>query len=160
MKRYGLLCVLLLAGSAFALPLSKEAQREAQLFTDFLEAAYAQRTGDPARFELLQRALSQSPDSAYLKQQLVSEALVVDNVKLASAYVDFIDQAQDDPEAWVVYGAYQWRTEHPAQALQAYEKALELVRSYTATRPKRNCGFVPSSSTALLKASNALGYCW
>lgn len=126
MKRYGLLCVLLLAGSAFALPLSKEAQSEAQLFTDFLEAAYAQRAGDPARFELLQRALSQSPDSAYLKQQLVSEALVVDNVKLAQAYIDFIDQAQDDPEAWVVYGAYQWRTEHPAQALQAYEKALEL----------------------------------
>jgi len=126
MKYYGVLCCLLLTGYSFALPLSKEAQTEAQLFTDFIEATYAQRAGDPARFELLQRALAQSPDSAYLKQQLVSEALATDNVKLAQAYVDFIDQAQDDPEAWVVYGAYQWRTDHHVQALKAYEKALEL----------------------------------
>ncbi len=126
MKRIGTLCLLLLASHAFALPLSKEAQAEAQLFTDFLQAAYAQRAGDPARFELLQRALEQVPDSAYLKQQLVAEALAADNTELAKAYIDFIDQAQDDPEAWAVYAAYQWRTDHPVQAIKAYEKSLEL----------------------------------
>lgn len=126
MKRLGLLVCLLLTGYAFALPLSKEAQKEAQLFTDFLEATYAQRAGDPARFELLQRALAQAPDSVYLKQQLVSEALAADNTQLARIYIDFIDQAQDDPEAWVVYAIYQWRSDHPDQAVKALEKALEL----------------------------------
>ena len=126
MKRYGLLCCLLLAGYASALPLSTEAQSEAELFTDFLEAAYAQRAGDPARFELLKRALAQAPDSAYLKQQLVSEALVADDVALAQQYIDFIDQEQDDPEAWTVYAIYQWRSDHLAQAIKAFEKALEL----------------------------------
>ncbi len=111
---------------AGALPLSQEAQTEARLFNDFLQAAYAQRAGDSKRFELLQRALAQAPDSAYLKQQLVSEALAINNTNLAAHYIDFIDAAQDDPEAWVVYGAYQWQTEHPAAALEAYEKALEI----------------------------------
>ena len=75
---------------------------------------------------MLQRVLAQAPDSAYLKQQLVSEALVVDNTKLAQAYIDFIDHAQEDPEAWTIYGAYEWQMQHPRQALEAYEKALEL----------------------------------
>ncbi len=109
-----------------ALPLSPEAQTEAKLFNDFLQAAYAQRTGDSKRFELLQRALAQAPESAYLKQQLVSEALAVNNTRLAAHYIDFIDNVQDDPEAWVVYAAYQWQTDHPAAALEAYEKALDL----------------------------------
>ena len=126
MKRFVLWCGLVWGATAWALPLSQEAKAEAQLFNDFLEAAYAQRAGDPARFELLQRALAEAPESAYLKQQLVSEALAADNPKLAQAYIDFIDGAQEDPEAWAVYGAYQWQTDHPAQALEAYEKALEL----------------------------------
>ncbi len=109
-----------------ALPLSPAAQQEAALFNDFLQAAYAQRTGDPQRFALLRKALKQVPDSAYLKQQLVSEALAVDVPELAEHYIGFIDQAQDDPEAWVVYGAYQLRKENMPKALEAYEKALAL----------------------------------
>ena len=127
MKRVGLCAgILLWAVCVCGLPLSSSAKAEARLFNDFLQAAYAQRQGDPARFALLQRALAQAPDSAYLKQQLVAEALVVENTRLAQPYIDFIDQAQDDPEAWTVYGAYQLQTEHPHQALQAYEKALNL----------------------------------
>lgn len=126
MKHF-LLCVCLaLAGGAVALPLSQEAQAEAQLFNDFLEAAYAQRAGDPERFELLQRVLEQAPDSAYVKQQLVAEALAADQPKLAQAYIDFIESAQDDPEAWAVYGTYQWQAQQYSQALKAYEKSLEL----------------------------------
>lgn len=126
MKHF-LLCVcLVLAGGAVALPLSQEAQAEAQLFNDFLQAAYAQRAGDPERFELLQRVLEQAPDSAYIKQQLVAEALAADQPKLAEAYIDFIEGAQEDPEAWAVYGTYQWQARHLPQALEAYEKALEL----------------------------------
>lgn len=122
-----LLCLCLaLAGGAAALPLSSQGEQEAQLFNDYLQAVYAQRAGDPQRFELLQRVLAQAPDSAYIKQQLVAEALAADTPKLAQAYIDFIDNAQDDPEAWAIYATYEWQTDHPKEALAAYEKAVEL----------------------------------
>ena len=122
-----LLCLCLaLAGGAAALPLSSQGEQEAQLFNDYLQAVYAQRAGDPQRFELLQRVLAQAPDSAYIKQQLVAEALAADTPKLAQAYIDFIESAQDDPEAWAVYGTYQWQAQQYPQALKAYEKSLEL----------------------------------
>ncbi len=122
---------LILAGIStwcMALPISKQAQQEASLFNEFLAAAYAQRQADPNRFSKLRRALKHMPDSAYLKQQLVAEALAVDVVELADFYVDFIEDpsAQTDPDAWAVYGAYQWRKGDWKKATSAYEKALEL----------------------------------
>lgn len=114
--------------SAYALPLSPQARQEEKLFTEFLDAAYAQRQADPQRFAKLRKVLEQMPQSAYLKQQLVSEALAANCLELADQYADFIeeDSARQDPEAWAVYGAYQWRKGKPAQAIEAYEKALEL----------------------------------
>lgn len=126
MKHLLLLLLSMIASSIYALPLSQQARGEAKLFNDFLNAVYAQRKADPARFALLQRVLAQVPDSAYIKQQLVSEALAADKPQLAEPYLDYIDQETQDPEAWVIYGVYQWKTNHPAQALEAYEKALEL----------------------------------
>ena len=126
MKHFLLGVCCLVAVSVGALPLSQQARQEAQLFNDFLQAAYAQRMGDPARFELLQRVLTQDPQNSYIKQQLVSEALAIGNLQLAKPYIDFIDNAQDDPEAWAVYGAYAWENKEPARALEAYEKALAL----------------------------------
>ena len=122
------LCLLILASalSIYALPLSQEARQEAGLFNTFLEAAYAQRQSDPARFALLQKALSKEPDSWYIKQQLVAEALAANVPSLADPYADFIDTAGDDADAWSVYGAYQWTKDNVPEALRAYEKALEL----------------------------------
>ncbi len=122
---------LILAGVStwcMALPISQQAQQEASLFNEFLTAAYAQRKADPSRFSKLRRCLQHMPDSAYLKQQLVAEALAVDVVELADWYVDFIEDpaAQKDPDAWAVYGAYQWRKGDWKKAASAYEKALEL----------------------------------
>ncbi len=126
MKKWVLLGILYVALQAEALPLSQEARQEAALFNTFLEAAYAQRNADPARFSLLQKALAKEPDSWYLKQQLVAEALAANVVSLADPYVDFIETAGEDADAWSVYGAYQWTKENVPEALRAYEKALEL----------------------------------
>ena len=126
MKNWVIIGLLALGNVLQALPLSQSAQQEATLFNDFLQIAYAQREGNPQRFALLRKALKQAPESAYLKQQLVAEALAVDVPELAEHYIDFINQAQDDPEAWAVYGAYQLRKENMPKALEAYEKALAL----------------------------------
>ena len=115
-----------LALQATALPLSRQARQEAKLLNTFLEASYAQRRGDSARFELLQRTLAQDPQNAYLKQQLVAEALAASAPRLAEPYADFIEGMQDDAEAWMVYAMYQWNKKDVAAAVQAYEKALEL----------------------------------
>lgn len=122
------LCLLLLAVAlgVRALPLSQEARQEADLFNTFLQAAYAQRTGAPARFSLLQKALAKSPDSSYLKQQLVAEAVAANTLSLADPYADFIESAGDDADAWSVYGAYQWLKDNVPEAVRAYEKALDL----------------------------------
>ena len=125
MKRAALLSVLLGALQVSALPLSQQARQEADLFNTFLRAAYAQRRVDPARFALLQKTLKKAPDSWYLKQQLVAEALAVNVLPLAEPYADFIEAAGDDADAWSVYGAYQWTKDNAAEALRAYEKALE-----------------------------------
>ncbi len=109
-----------------ALTLGPSARQEAELFNTFLEAAYAQRKAAPNRFELLQKALKQDPSSAYLKQQLVSEALAANQPQQADPYIDFIDDETSDAQAWATYGAYQWYKNNTSQALQSYEKALAL----------------------------------
>ena len=126
MRKWAGICVVCWALQATALPLSPEARQEADLFNTFLQAAYAQRNADPARFALLQKALAKKPDSWYLKQQLVAEALVANVPSLADPYADFIESAGEDADAWSVYGAYQWTKENVPEALRAYEKALEL----------------------------------
>ncbi len=126
MKKWVLLSMLGVTLQVGALPLSQEARQEAALFYTFLQAAYAQRNADPARFSLLQKALSKEPDSWYIKQQLVAEALAANVVSLADPYADFIETAGEDADAWSVYGAYQWTKENVPEALRAYEKALEL----------------------------------
>ena len=128
MKKWlaGILCVC--TQSVFALPLSQQARQEAALFNDYLQAVYAQRQGKAARFALLRKALERAPDSAYLKSQLVAEAVAVDVLDLAQPYSDFIESesAQQDPEAWAIYGAYAWAKQNRTAALEAYEKSLEL----------------------------------
>lgn len=119
----GFLC---LALSGVALPLSQAGQQEAALFNDFLKAAYAQRQADKNRFTLLRNVLEKAPDSSYLKQQLVAEALAADTLDLADPYADFIEEKTADAQAWAVYGAYQRRKNNLPQALEAYEKALAL----------------------------------
>ena len=126
MKKWILLSILGVALQAGALPLSQEARQEAALFNTFLEAAYAQRQASPARFALLQKALAKSPESWYIKQQLVAESLAANVPSLADLYADFIETAGDDAEAWGVYGAYQWTKDNLPEALRAYEKALAL----------------------------------
>ncbi len=125
--KYGL-CACLLVGAlhAFCLPLSQEAQQEAALFNNFLKAAYAQRHADKDRFTLLRNVLEQAPQSAYLKQQLVAEALAANALELADQYADFIDEETADAQAWAVYGAYLWQKNNDAKAVEAYEKALAL----------------------------------
>ena len=115
-------------GHLWALPLGSQSRQEAALLTDFLQAAYAQRQSDPQRFTKLRNVLKQMPDSAYIKQQLVAEALATEEIEVADLYANFIEDesAQKDPDAWAVYGAYQWRKGNVAQATEAYEKALEL----------------------------------
>lgn len=129
MRRTGLLIFLLgVTGPLWALSLGTQARHDAALLNDFLQAAYAQRQSDPQRFAKLRNVLKQTPDSAYIKQQLVAEALAAEEVELADLYADFIEDesAQKDPDAWAVYGAYQWRKGNVAEAIQSYEKALEL----------------------------------
>lgn len=125
-KKWVSLYILCWALPAAALPLSPQARQEARLFNTFLQAAYAQRNSDPSRFALLRKSLEQAPDSWYLKQQLVAEALAADAVSLAAPYADFIETAGEDADAWSVYGAYQWAQNNVSEALRAYEKALDL----------------------------------
>ena len=100
----GILCILGWALPGIALPLSPQGRQEAALFNTFLQAAYAQRQADPARFALLQKALAKSPDSSYLKQQLVAEALAADALSLANPYADFIETAGEDADAEIIEG--------------------------------------------------------
>ena len=126
MKKLFLLICLSLSLSATALPLSPQARQEAELFNHFLQAAYAQRRSAPNRFDLLKKVLEKQPNSAYLKEQLVSEALAADQLDQADPYADFIDPQTADAQSWAVYGAYQWRKHNDQKAIEAYEKALEL----------------------------------
>ncbi len=126
MKKMLALYLLALASLATALPLSPAARAQAKQDYLFLQAAYAQRTARPERFALLRQVLQQEPHSAYIKQQLVAEALAVDVIELADLYADFIEDAQDDPEAWAVYGAYQARKNKLTEAVESYEKAVAL----------------------------------
>ena len=125
--KYGLsVCLLVISLQVFSLPLSQEARQEAALFNNFLKAAYAQRHADKDRFTLLRNVLEQAPQSAYLKQQLVAEALAANALELADPYADFINEETADAQAWAVYGAYQWQKNNDAKAVEAYEKALAL----------------------------------
>ncbi len=128
MKKWlaGMLC--LCTQAVFALSLSQEARQEAALFNGYLQAVYAQRQGKPTRFALLRKALKRAPDSAYLKAQLVAEAVAVDVLDLAEPYSNFIESetAKQDPDAWAIYGAYQWARQNRQAAKEAYEKSLEL----------------------------------
>ncbi len=128
MKKYIVLAICFATYGVGALPLSPAAKQEAALFTAYLQAVQAQQQGRAERFSLLRNALKQAPDSAYLKAQLVAEALSVGALDLADLYADFIEDesAQQDPQAWAIYGAYQWEKQNEPAAREAYEKSLEL----------------------------------
>lgn len=125
MKKINVLAGLLLLGACTTLPLSEQGRREADLMADFLEVSFAQRQKDESQFEALQGLLSREPESAYLKQLLVAQALADGNPDKATPYIDFIQTPNPTAEDWRVYGAYQTATRDYAGALASYEKVLQ-----------------------------------
>ncbi len=126
MKKYLALFFCFLSLSATALPLSKEGKQEARLFHDFLQAVYAQRTGDPKAFTYLERTLQAAPDSNYLKSLLVAEALASDDPSRADPYADFIVEGESTAEDWAVYASYLWKKGNLSEAQKSFERALAL----------------------------------
>jgi len=117
---------LLLPCIGAALPLTKAEKKEAQFFTDFLQAVYALRDGDSKSVEYLKKTLAASPDSKYIKRLLVGVLLEKGEVEEAAAYVDFAQTGENDAEDWSIYGQYQWKKGDLEDARASYEKALAL----------------------------------
>ena len=117
----------------FALPISEQGRQESRFFMDFLETVYLQREQehessakqDLRVLQALQELLKQEPESAYLKRQLVSEAVARGETAWADPYADFIEQSEKTSEDYRVYGAYLASKEDWSGAIEAYEKALE-----------------------------------
>ena len=106
------------------LPLSPEGKRKADLMGDFLEVSFAQREGKESQFQALQQLLAREPDSIYLKQLLVAQAVADGAPGKAAPYVDFIQAPDSTAEDWRVYGTYQATQQDYAGALASFEKAL------------------------------------
>lgn len=127
MKRiWAVLAVLAVGvGALRALPISAEGKAEAKLFNDFLKVSYALRANDKDATAQLERLYAQYP-SPYLKRLIVQQSLVTGDLEKAKAHIDFITPEEDDAEAWLVYGDYLNRTSQWKEALNAFEKAMEL----------------------------------
>ena len=110
----------------FALDISPEGQREAQLFNTFLKAVYVYQDDAPRAFEELQQALALAPESKYLRRLLVASALSMGRPELADGYANYIDEGENEAADWAVYAAYQIQKKNPQAALTAYEKAVAL----------------------------------
>lgn len=111
----------------FALEISDEGRREAQLFNTYLEAVYKYAGDAPRAFAALQKALELSPDSKYLRRSLVSLAISMNKPELAQVYADYINMGENEAEDYAVYAAYQLQTGNRQEALAAYEKAVALM---------------------------------
>ena len=118
--------ILSCAAVGMALPLSPQGEREEELFSSFLTSTYWQKENPQKAFESFQKTLELDPQSNYIRRILVSLAVSMNKPELAEPYIGFIEQDENDSEDWTVYAAYQWKKGHPAEAQQAYEKALEL----------------------------------
>lgn len=129
MKHFGAVFAALVfgAGVLFALPLSRAGKEEAALFNDFLQAAYALRTGDKDAVAQLERLLPRAPEDApYIKRLIVQGALAAGDLETAKKNIDFITPEEDDAEAWLVYGDYLNKTSQWAEAIKAFDKAMSL----------------------------------
>lgn len=125
MKKVLALSVLLACLPAFSLPLSKESKAEARALNAFLKSVYAQKNGDPKAFSYLQKALELSPESKYLKRQLVSESISIGKPEWGEPYLSFISEpGENGAEDWVVYAFFNWRTGNREEAQKGFENAL------------------------------------
>lgn len=126
MKKISILASVLWLGACTAsLPLSQQGRTEADLMGDFLEVSFAQRETNESQFEALQKLLSREPESAYLKQLLVAQALADGEAEKATPYIDFIQNPEPSAEDWRVYAAYQIAMRDYKGALDSYEKVLK-----------------------------------
>lgn len=124
MKKSFLWLSLCFLGACTSVPLGPQAREEASFWGDFLDASYQQRTGNKKAFEQLEALLCRQPDSAFLKQLLVSQAVADGELEKATAYLDFIQVENPDSEAYSVYAAYQAASKDYNGAIDTYEKAL------------------------------------
>ena len=124
MKKFLCFLCLCLPCAAGALELSEASRQEANLYTTFIEALYAQREGSSDTIDLLKEALSYSPDNPYLKRYIVATAILQNQFKEAEPYADFITE-ESDGEDWTVRAAYLLKKNEIAQAVEAYEQALK-----------------------------------
>lgn len=127
MKKIVLGLYLLATVPVFALEISEEGKREAQLFNSFLEAIYVYQNDAPRAFASLQQALEYEPDSKYLRRLLVESAVAMNKPELADPYISYIQDGENEAEDFVVYAAYQAQKKNMQEALSAYEKAFALA---------------------------------
>lgn len=112
---------------AFALEISEEGRREAQLFESFLQAIYVYQDDAPRAFAALQQALTYEPQSHYLRRLLVERAVSMNKPDLADEYISYIQDGEQEAEDWVVYATYQMQKGNTPEAVSAYEKAFALA---------------------------------
>lgn len=124
MKKILLIIGIASLSACTTIPLSRQGREEADLLGDFVDISLAQRKGRESQFEELQNLLARVPDSVYLKQLLVAQAVADGEASKASPYADFIQAPDPTAEDWRVYGAYQASTGDYSGAISSYENAL------------------------------------
>ena len=106
------------------LPLSREAKEESSLLADYAAVSYAQRTGDKSQWDALEKLLARAPQSVYLRQRLVAQAVADGTPEKAQPYLDFIEQENPSAQDYQVYASYQAAMKDYRGAADSYEKAV------------------------------------
>ena len=112
--------------TAQTLPLSPQGEKEAQLYLDYLQGAFAEISNDPDYCKYYKKAFLRAPGSKLLRRTLMLCAIEKDNLKEAEQYADYIKKGENDARDWAVYAFYHWRKGNLKEAQEYYEKALAL----------------------------------
>ncbi len=124
MKQTVLWVSFIFLGACTTLPLSQEAKEEASLLSDYAAVAYAQRTSDESQWDALEKLVERVPQSVYLRQRLVAQAVADGTPEKAQPYLDFMEQEEPSAQDYQVYASYQAAVKDYQGAASSYEKAV------------------------------------
>ena len=115
---------LIFLSACTTLPLSPEAKEEASLLADYAAISQAQRSSDKSQWDALEKLLSRAPQSVYLRQRLVAQAVADGTPEKAQPYLNFIEQENPSAQDYQVYASYQAAMKDYRGAVASYEKAV------------------------------------
>ena len=128
MRKTALVLLLVAAVSTVAsqLPLSHQAEQEADFYLSFLEAAFEKKKTEEICASYAE-LLHKQPRNKYLRRQMMLCALEKKDLTTAQSYADFFEQEENDGEDLAAYAFYLWQKGQLSQAQQYYEQALEAM---------------------------------